>query len=90
MKFHLVPQHIRDQDAHRDMFGSSASRDETRLGYRLSSVVTLGGVILELTSANVDERESALGNKGNVSASLAAQLRYEGVKLIMLPRDNRC
>jgi len=103
MKFHLAPQRTRDWDAHGATFGYCASKKQTYFGYRLNLVVTLGGIILdfELTSANADERDAAedllpfhpgrtyLGDKGYVSADLAAQLQAQGVRRMALRRANQ-
>lgn len=101
--FHLAPQRTRDWDAAGATFGYCASKKQTFFGYRLHLVVTLGGVILdfELTAANADERDVAadllpayggrtfLGDKGYVSAPLAAELASCGVRLIALRRANQ-
>jgi Transposase DDE domain len=101
--FHLAPQRTRDWDAAGATFGYCASKKQTFFGYRLHLVVTLGGVILdfELTAANADERDVAidmlpayvgrtfLGDKGYVSAPLAAELATGGVRLIALRRANQ-
>jgi hypothetical protein len=96
VQFHLAPQRTRDWDAAGATFGYCASKKQTFFGYRLHLVVTLGGVILdfELTGANADERDVAadllpaypgrtfLGDKGYVSAPLAAELASCGVRLL--------
>ena len=104
MQFHLAPQRTKDWDAAGATYGYCASKHETFFGYRLHLVVTLGGVIVdfELTAANADEREAAedmlsnhpsrtyLGDKGYISAALAAELNDKaGVRLLALRRANQ-
>lgn len=101
--FHLAPQRSRDWDAAGATFGYCASKQQPFFGYRLHVVVTLGGVILDfaLTGATVDERDVAMavlpaypgrtffGDKGYVSAPVAATLAADGVRLIAPRRKNQ-
>jgi hypothetical protein len=104
MQFHLAPQRTREWDVNGACFGHCASKHQTFFGYRLHLVVTLGGVIVnfELTAADADEREAAedmlmdhpgcyfLGDKGYVSADLAAELQeIDNIRLIALRRVNQ-
>lgn len=104
VQFHLVPSSTGDWPAHGATFGRCATKQQTIFGYRLQLLITLGGTILdfELTSANVDDRESArdllfdkrdlvvIGDKGFVSDLLAQELRdCANVRLLTLTRRNQ-
>lgn len=104
VQFHLVPASTGDWDAHGATFGHCATKQQTIYGYRLTLLITAGGVILDfvLTSANADEREAArdllddkrnlvvIGDKGFLSAELATALLEQcGIQLITLPKRNQ-
>lgn len=103
MGFHLVPGGSREWAAHGATYGRCESKKETIFGYKLHCVMTLGGVILDfaLTPANVDDLTAGqdllfglhnrlvVGDKGYISAPLAAELAGQGVELVTLPRRNQ-
>jgi len=104
VQFHLVPSSTADWAAYGATFGRCATKKRTIYGYRLHLLITVGGTILdfELTSANADERDAArdlledkrnlsvIGDKGYVSAPLAAELRERcEIRLLTLPRRNQ-
>lgn len=85
-------------------FGKCCSKKQTIFGYKLHLLITLGGVIrdFELAPANVSDvvigaellsaqrHLTVLGDKGYVSAPLAAALQQEcDVTLLTLPRSNQ-
>lgn len=101
--FHLVPGGSREWAEHGATFGKCASKKQTIYGYKLHCVMTLGGVILDfvLAPANIDDKTAGedllfalhnrlvVGDKGYISAELAADLRAQGVELVTLPRRNQ-
>lgn len=104
VQFHLVPASTGDWAAHGATFGRCPTKKQTIYGYRLHLLITVGGTILDfvLTSANADERDAArdlledkrnltvIGDKGYVSAPLAAELRERcQIRLLTLPRRNQ-
>jgi len=104
VQFHLVPSSHGDWDAYGATFGKCASKKQTIYGYRLHLLITLGGLIVDfvLTAANADERDAArtllarrhelltVGDKGYVSAALAAELWEQNrIRLIALRRANQ-
>lgn len=84
-------------------YGKCASKKQTIYGYKLHCVMTLGGVILDfvLAPANVDDKTAGedllwalrdrvvVGDKGYISAALAAELAAAGVVLVTVPRRNQ-
>ena len=102
MGFHLVPGGSRAWAAAGATYGKCASKKQTIYGYKLHCVMTLGGVILDfvLAPANVDDKTAGedllwelhnrlvVGDKGYISAVLAAELAAQGVALVTLPRRN--
>jgi len=103
MQFHLVPGGSREWAAHGATYGKCASKKQTLFGYKLHCVMTLGGVILdfELAPANASDLQVGaellgalrnrlvIGDKGYISAALAAELAEQGVELVTLPRRNQ-
>jgi hypothetical protein len=106
IRFHLVPSSpaVGTWRAHGAAFGAVPSKKQTIFGYKLHLLVTLNGVILDfaLAPANVPDLEAgaallaahrdllALGDKGYLSAPVAAALRAEaGVTLFTVPRRNQ-
>jgi hypothetical protein len=103
MGFHLVPGGSREWAAHGATYGKCASKKQTIFGYKLHCVMTLGGVILDfvLAPANFDDKTAGedllfalynrlvVGDKGYISAELAAELARQGVELVTLPKRNQ-
>lgn len=104
VQFHLVPSSTGDWDAHGAAFGRCTTKKRTIYGYRLTLLITVGGMILdfELMSANADERDAAhdlletkrdlsvIGDKGFVKAELALELLERcNIRLLTLPRANQ-
>jgi IS5 family transposase len=103
MGFHLVPGGSRAWAAAGARYGRCASKKQTLYGYKLHCVMTLGGVILDfvLAPANVDDKTAGedllwelhnrlvVGDKGYISAELAAELAGQGVTLVTVPRRNQ-
>ena len=103
MGFHLVPGGSREWAAHGATYGKCARKKQTIFGYKLHCVMTLGGLILDfaLTPAHVDDLTAGqdllfsltnrlvVGDKGYISAPLAAELATQGVELVTLPRRNQ-
>jgi hypothetical protein len=103
MGFHLVPGGSRTWAAHEARFGRCASKKQTLYGYKLHCVMTLGGVILDFSLAPANEADRTVGagllfglrdrlvvgDKGYVSAALAAELQAQGVRMVTLPRRNQ-
>lgn len=103
MGFHLVPGGSRAWAAAGATYGRCASKKQTIYGYKLHCLMTLGGVILDfvLAPANVDDKTAGedllwelhnrlvVGDKGYISADLAADLAGQGVRLMTLPRRNQ-
>jgi hypothetical protein len=103
MHFHLVPGSPATSDwrAAGATFGKVPTKKQTIFGYKLHLLVTLGGLILDfaLAPANVHDLDAGaellashrdllvLGDKGYISAAVAATLREEaGVTLFTVPR----
>ena len=103
MGFHLVPAGSRDWAAYGARFGQCPTKKQTVSGYKLHCVMTLGGVILDFVLAGANEADRTegagmlyelrnrlvVGDKGNLSAALAAELRGQGVELVTLPKRNQ-
>lgn len=104
VQFYLVPGSTGDWKAHGATYGKVPSRNETIYGYKLHLLITVGGLILdfELAPANATDLEigvemldehtdlSVLGDKGYISAELAAQLwRKNRLRLRTIPRRNQ-
>lgn len=104
--YHLVPSSgaVADWKAAGAAFGYVASKKAHIFGYKLTLLVSLGGVILdfELAPANVPDRDvgaellrehaalDALGDKAYLSAPLAAELdATRDVHLLTVPRKNQ-
>lgn len=106
LRFHLVPSSpaVGTWKAHGAAFGKVPTKKQTIFGYKLQLLVTLNGVILDflLAPANVNDLEAGaellakhrdllvLGDKGYLSAPVAAALRAEaGITLLTVPRTNQ-
>jgi hypothetical protein len=103
MGFHLVPGGSREWATHEARFGRCASKKQTLYGYKLHCVMTLGGLILDFSLAPANETDLlvgagllfglrerlVVGDKGYISASLAEELRGQGVRVVTLPRRNQ-
>jgi len=103
MQFHLVPGGSREWATHGATYGKCASKKQTIYGYKLHCVMTLGGVIVNfaLAPANASDLEAGaellfdlrdrlvVGDKGYISAALAAELTARRVELLTLPRSNQ-
>lgn len=104
VQFHLVPGSTADWKAHEATFGRIASKKQLIFGYRLHLLVTLGGVILDFALAPANASDLAvgfelliehtdlevLGDKGYISAELAAQLwEHNRIHLRTLPRRDQ-
>ncbi len=88
VQFHLVPGASREWAAHGATFGNVVTKKQTIFGYKLHVLVTLNGVIVDfhLAPAHVADRTvgaellaehtdlTVLGDKGYISAPLAAEL----------------
>lgn len=100
VQFHLAPSVRGDWKEHGASYGWVASKKQTTFGYKLHIVQTLGGVILdfELAPAHVGDLEVGaellaehtdllvLGDKGYVSAAVAAELRAKNNKVLLAER----
>jgi hypothetical protein len=103
MEFHLVPGGSRAWAAHGARYGKCSSKKETIYGYKLHCVMTLGGLILDFVLAPANEADITVsadllfelrnrvvvGDKGYLSAELAAELAPYGVLLLTLPKSNQ-
>jgi Transposase DDE domain len=106
INFHLVPgsRAVADWKAYGAAFGYVASKKQHIFGYKLTLLVSLGGLILdfELAPANVPDREvgaellaehaalDALGDKAYISGALAEELDAAcDVHLLTVPRRNQ-
>jgi len=106
LRFHLVPSSpaVGTWKEHGAAFGKVTTKKQTIFGYKLQLLVTLNGVILDflLAPANVNDLEAGaellakhrdllvLGDKGYISAPVAAALRAEaGLTLLTVPRKNQ-
>jgi len=106
MQFHLVPAApaAATWRSHGADFGKVPTKKQTFFGYKLHLLVTLGGVIRDflLAPASVSDVVAGaellrahvgltvLGDKGYISAPLAAALRVEqDVALLTVPRRNQ-
>ncbi len=103
MGFHLVPGGSREWATHEARFGRCASKKQTLYGYKLHCVMTLGRLILDFSLAPANETDLlvgagllfglrerlVVGDKGYISASLAEELRGQGVRVVTLPRRNQ-
>jgi hypothetical protein len=106
MRFHLVPSSRATSRwrAHGASFGKVASKKQTIFGYKLHLLVTLTGLIRDVTLAPANELDLtvgverlteqanlvSLGDKGYVSQPAATTLaRERGVVLVTLPRTNQ-
>ena len=102
--FHLVPSSTSDWRAHNAAFGKVSSKKQTIFGYKLHLLITLNGLILnfELAPANATDLTisaellaehtdlTVLGDKGYVSAAVAAELLQQNrVRLLTLRRKNQ-
>lgn len=102
--FHLVPSSTGDWRAHDAAFGRVSSKKQTIFGYKLHLLITLNGLILdfELAPANATDLTigaellaehtdlTVLGDKGYVSAAVAAELLQRNrVRLLALRRKNQ-
>ena len=106
LQFHLVPSSpgAATWQSEGAAFGKVPTKKQTIFGYKLHLLVTLGGVIRDfvLAPANASDLTvgeellgaqqdlAAIGDKGYISAPLAAALRDErGVLLLTVPRRNQ-
>lgn len=106
MRFHLVPRSPAraDWQAAGARFGRIKSKRTTIFGYKLQLLVSFNGIIgdFSLASANRDDLAvgadllaaqgclTVLGDKGYLSAPVAAQLATEaGITLLTIPRKNQ-
>jgi IS5 family transposase len=102
--FHLVPSSSGDWAAYGAKFGKVSSKKKTIFGYKLHLLITLNGVILDFELAPANETDlkvgeellsqhadlTVLGDKGYVSAEVAAELlRRNGIRLLALRRRNQ-
>jgi hypothetical protein len=104
VQFHLAPTCSREWACHGAAFGKVPSKKETIFGYKLTLLLTLGGVILdfELAPANVADLRVGeellsqwaalvvLGDKAYISAPIAHALQErQAVRLLTVPRSNQ-
>jgi len=104
VQFHLAPGSTGDWPAYGADFGKVASKKETIYGYKLHTLTTLNGLILdfELAPASATDVEvgfemlaehtdlEVIGDKGYISADKAAALwEHNRIRLRTLPRRNQ-
>ena len=106
LRFHLVPgaSSAASWQGEGAVFGKVPTKKQTIFGYKLHLLVTLNGIIRDFVLAPASEsdvtvgaellREQeklvAIGDKGYISAPLAAELRdAHGVVLLTVPRRNQ-
>ena len=106
LQFHLVPASpsTATWQSQGAAFGKVPTKKQTIFGYQLHLLVTLGGVIRDFVLAPANASDvavgeellraqqdlTAIGDKGYISAPLAAALRDEqGVRLLTVPRRNQ-
>ncbi len=106
LQFHLVPASpaASTWQSEGAAFGKVPTKKQTIFGYKLHLLVTLGGVIRDVVLAPANASDvtvgeellgaqqdlAAIGDKGYISAPLAAALRDErGVLLLTVPRRNQ-
>jgi len=102
--FHLAPSSTGDWDVHGASFGKAPSKKQTIYGYKLHTLVTLSGVILDFVLAPahasalpvgvelLDEHTdlTVFGDKAYVSAAHAAALKaHNRLRLLAIPRRNQ-
>lgn len=97
--FHLVPGAAREWATHGATFGKVVTKKQTIFGYKLHLLVTLNGVIVDfhLAPAHVADRTigaellaehtdlTVLGDKGYISAPLAADLAATNQVYLLTP-----
>jgi IS5 family transposase len=106
LQFHLVPgaPSAATWKGHGAAFGKVPTKKQTIFGYKLHLLVTLNGVIRDFVLAPANASDvtigeellraqddlAAIGDKGDISAPLAAALRAErAVDLLTVPRRNQ-
>jgi IS5 family transposase len=103
VQFHHAPQASDDWKLHEASIGYVASKQQWIYGYKLHLLVTLGGVILDFVLAPAHAGDlpvgaallaehtalTVFGDKGYVSAAVAAELQAQGVRLIAQRRQNQ-
>jgi IS5 family transposase len=104
VQFHLVPASTGDWSAHGAAFGKVSSKKQTIFGYKLHTLNTLSGLVLDfvLAPANASDLEvgvellaehtdlEVIGDKGYISADHAAHLwQFNRIRLQTLPRRNQ-
>lgn len=104
VQFHLVPGSTGDWDVHGADFGKVPSKKQTIYGYKLHTLVTLNGVILDFILAPASVNDLAVGeellsqhtdldvfgDKAFISALAAARLlETNRVRLHTVPRANQ-
>lgn len=104
VKFHLVPSSTGDWPAYGANFGKSITKKQTFFGYRLHTLVTMNGLILDFTlaPANATDLEvgfemlaehtdlTVIGDKAYINAEKAAELlELNRIRLETLPRSNQ-
>jgi len=104
VQFHLVPSSTGDWAAYGARFGRVSSKKQTIFGYKLHLLITLSGVILDITlaPANIGDLEAGfellsehtdldvLGDKAYISAPKATQLwMHNRLRLFAIPRRNQ-
>jgi hypothetical protein len=91
VQFDHAPQASREWAAHGATFGKCSSKKQTIFGYKLHLLITLGGVIRDFVVAPAHAADvtvgadllathqdlTVLGDKGSISAPLAAALQTE-------------
>jgi hypothetical protein len=104
VQFHLVPSSTGDWNEHGATFGKVASKKETIYGYKLHLLVTLSGVIVDVTLAPANATDlqvgvelleahtdiDVFGDKGYISAAEATRLwAANRIRLVTIPRRNQ-
>ena len=104
VKFHLVPSSTGDWDVHGADFGKVPSKKQTIYGYKLHTLVTLNGVILDFILAPASAMDLAVGeellsqhtdldvfgDKAFISAPAASRLwEANRIRLHTIPRANQ-
>jgi len=102
--FHLVPSSTGDWDVHGASFGKVPSKKQTIYGYKLHTLVTLSGVILDFVLAPAHASDlpvgvelleehtdlTVFGDKAYVSAPHATHLwNHNRLRLLAIPRRNQ-
>lgn len=104
VKFHLVPSSTGDWPAYGADFGKAITKKQTFFGYKLHTLITMSGLILDFTLAPASATDlevgfemlaehtdlNVIGDKAYISAEKAAELlEINRIRLETLPRRNQ-